>query len=253
MKGRRSTPGRYFQVAEPGTAWGGTNIEDPLSILGPSIRRTAWPGLRLLMVSTTGEHSAYFELDDELRTRRKRIARGVSRIRRAHSRKLRARALHRPFHGRRRRIAARRRHRKSCQPHTLCSRRAHSRHLRRCARVRLARRRHYLHGRRKPHARKRFRLCPTPALVAPIEFTLKLADYAALGGYMDHVRPLEFRPARCRMAAARWLRSDNPWPLDSHAKNAEARGCRPADPHSSRSAAPAHERRPNRLDRRSLR
>src|SRR5438105_8751610 len=33
MRGRRSTPGRYFQVAEPGTAWGGTNIDDPLSIL----------------------------------------------------------------------------------------------------------------------------------------------------------------------------------------------------------------------------
>jgi hypothetical protein len=26
--------------------------------------------------------------------------------------------------------------------------------------------------------------------VAPIEFTLKLSDYAALGGHMDHVRPL---------------------------------------------------------------
>ena len=24
MKGRRSTPGRYFRVAEPGTSWGGT-------------------------------------------------------------------------------------------------------------------------------------------------------------------------------------------------------------------------------------
>jgi 6-hydroxynicotinate reductase len=31
---------------------------------------------------------------------------------------------------------------------------------------------------------------PTPALVAPIEFTLRLSDYAALGGHMDHVRPL---------------------------------------------------------------
>jgi hypothetical protein len=28
-----------------------------------------------------------------------------------------------------------------------------------------------------------------PALVAPIEFT-RLSDYAALGGHMDHVRPL---------------------------------------------------------------
>ena len=26
--------------------------------------------------------------------------------------------------------------------------------------------------------------------MAPIEFTLRLSDYAALGGHMDHVRPL---------------------------------------------------------------
>src|ERR1700751_5094322 len=31
LQGRRSTPGRYFQVAEPGTGWGGTNISDPLT------------------------------------------------------------------------------------------------------------------------------------------------------------------------------------------------------------------------------
>ncbi len=36
-----------------------------------------------------------------------------------------------------------------------------------------------------------FGYVPTPALVAPIEFTLKIKDYAALGGYMDHVRPLD--------------------------------------------------------------
>ena len=36
-----------------------------------------------------------------------------------------------------------------------------------------------------------FGYVPTPALVAPIEFTLRLSDYAALGGHMDHVRPLE--------------------------------------------------------------
>ncbi len=34
LKGRRSTPGRYFQVAEPGTGWGGTDLTDPLAILG---------------------------------------------------------------------------------------------------------------------------------------------------------------------------------------------------------------------------
>ena len=29
IKGRKSTPGRYFQVAEPGLGWGGTDIDDP--------------------------------------------------------------------------------------------------------------------------------------------------------------------------------------------------------------------------------
>lgn len=67
LLGRRSTPGRYFQVAQPGTGWGGTNISDPLSILGPFDAKVARPGLRLLMVSTTGEHSAYFELDEDLK------------------------------------------------------------------------------------------------------------------------------------------------------------------------------------------
>src|SRR6202011_5352085 len=35
-----------------------------------------------------------------------------------------------------------------------------------------------------------FGYVPTPALVAPIEFTMKMSDYAALGGHMDFVQPL---------------------------------------------------------------
>jgi len=33
-----------------------------------------------------------------------------------------------------------------------------------------------------------FGYVPTPALVAPIEFTLRVSDYAALGGHLDHMR-----------------------------------------------------------------
>jgi hypothetical protein len=68
-----------------------------------------------------------------------------------------------------------------------------------------------------------FGYVPTPALVAPIEFTLKLSDYAALGGYMDHVRPLSSIESdrndegRRRLAA----RADNPWPLASERLTAE--------------------------------
>jgi hypothetical protein len=58
-----------------------------------------------------------------------------------------------------------------------------------------------------------FGYVPTPALVAPIEFTLKLDDYAKLGGYMDHVRPLSAihrdDEGRRRVTS----RPDNPWPL----------------------------------------
>ena len=67
IKGRRSTPGRYFQVANPGLGWGGTDLEDPLKILGDwRPAKGAKPGLTILMVSTTGEHSAYFVLDEDL-------------------------------------------------------------------------------------------------------------------------------------------------------------------------------------------
>ena len=190
LKGRRSTPGRYFQVAEPGTSWGGTNLEDPLSIVGKFNAKKAWPGLRLLMVSTTGEHYAYFELDEELRPTEKDLPSplqdSVARIR------------------------------ENCEP-ALCTvlfmggaggslragvtenpvRLTHS--------VRDALARVTSGGApvyiwpgggitfmvdvsRMPQ--NAFGYVPTPALVAPIEFTLKLADYAALGGHMSAVRPL---------------------------------------------------------------
>jgi hypothetical protein len=214
LKGRRSTPGRYFQVAEPGTAWGGTNIEDPLSILKVFNPKIAWAGLRLLMVSTTGEHYAYFELDDTLRPVEKQLpsflSESVARIK------------------------------ENCEP-ALCtvlfmggaggSLRAGvtENPVRLTRSVRDALTRVTCGGApvyvwpgggitfmvdvsRMPE--NGFGYVPTPALVAPIEFTLKLADYATLGGYMDHVRSLDslMSDERRRHLSAR---ENNPWPLTS--------------------------------------
>jgi hypothetical protein len=67
VRGRRSTPGRYFQVANPGLGWGGTDITDPLAIIKKVDAGVAWPGLRLLMTSTTGEDALYCVLDESLR------------------------------------------------------------------------------------------------------------------------------------------------------------------------------------------
>jgi len=74
IRGHRSTPGRYFRVSEPGQGWGGTTVTDPLDILGPwNPKKGARPGLRLLMVSTTGEDHAYYVLDDDLVPRRRAL------------------------------------------------------------------------------------------------------------------------------------------------------------------------------------
>jgi hypothetical protein len=43
VRGRRSTPGRYFQVAEPGLGWGGTDVTDPLEIIEKIDPKVAGP------------------------------------------------------------------------------------------------------------------------------------------------------------------------------------------------------------------
>jgi hypothetical protein len=58
-----------------------------------------------------------------------------------------------------------------------------------------------------------FGYVPTPAIVAPIEFTLRLADYAALGGHMAYVRQAAaLTGGHVRVVGAN---AGNPWPLDA--------------------------------------
>ena len=185
MKGRRSTPGRYFQVAEPGTGWGGTNISDPLDIVAGFNPKVARP-----------RHDDADGLDDRRAIRLLSAGRGFAPCRggaarepapvgRAHQRELRAGALLGALHGRRRRIAARRRHRKSGAPDALGASGADDRDrggapvivwpgggITFMVDVTLL-------------PENAFGYVPTPAIVAPIEFTLRLDDYAALGGHVD--------------------------------------------------------------------
>jgi hypothetical protein len=57
-----------------------------------------------------------------------------------------------------------------------------------------------------------FGYVPTPALVAPIEFTLRRDDYAALGGHMDYVVQLQDVLQAGRLSKL-VQRADNPWPI----------------------------------------
>ncbi len=223
IKGRRSTPGRYFNVAEPGTGWGGTDLADPLTIVGDFKTGVAEPGRSLLMVSTTGEHSAYYELDDALRPVEKRMPDALVKTIE--------------------RIA------ENCEP-ALCSvvfmggaggslRAGVTENPVRLTRsVRDALTKVTCGGApayvwpgggitimadvaRMPE--NAFGYVPTPALVAPIEFTMRRDDYQALGGHMDHVttladaaRGVTGRQNDHVLAGRRRVAADpqNPWPTN---------------------------------------
>lgn len=191
VRGRKSTPGRYFKVAEPGLGWGGTNISDPLSIVEKIDPKTAWPGMRILMVSTTGEDAEWFVLDESLKPQKQAMPEAVRKVVE--------------------RIA------ENCEP-ALCSvlfmggaggslRAGVTENP-----VRLTRSVKDLLTRvtcggapvyvwpgggitimvdvlQMPD--RSFGYVPTPALVLPIEFTLTLAEYAAMGGHVANVVPLE--------------------------------------------------------------
>jgi hypothetical protein len=212
IKGRRSTPGRYFKVAEPGTGWGGTNLTDPLAILGPFDRKVAWPGQRILMVSTTGEHAAHFVLDAELKPVETEMPAPL--------------------------VAVVERIKENCEPAltTVLFMAGAGGSLRAGVTenpVRLT------HSVKDALTRVTcggapvyvwpgggitfmvdvtllpdgaFGYVPTPALVAPIEFTLSLEDYRALGGYVEEAVPVEaFLEGAGRRRVAQI--GENPWPL----------------------------------------
>jgi hypothetical protein len=190
LRGRRSTPGRYFHVAEPGTGWGGAAISDPLDIVAGFNPKIAWPGLTMLMVSTTGEQHAFYRLDETLRPVEEELPdtlrESVGRVS------------------------------ENCEP-ALCavlfmagaggSLRSgvteNPVRLTRSVREALTT---VTAGGAPVYVwpgggitfmvdvsllpKNAFGYVPTPALVAPIEFTMRLEDYAGLGGHVEAVRPL---------------------------------------------------------------
>jgi hypothetical protein len=221
VRGRKSTPGRYFQVANPGTGWGGTDIADPLQIVEGWDAAIAWPGQRLLMVSTTGEHAQYYELDadhvpqalpmpDALQQIVDRIgencepslstvlfiggAGGSLRAGVTENPVLLTRAI------------------KNALVNVTCG--GAPAYVWPGGGITVM-----VDVLRMPdHS---FGTVPTPAIVAPIEFTMRLDDYRALGGHMGYVRPLDQvlasgawhhdgAPLARRFVAAA---ATNPWPL----------------------------------------
>jgi hypothetical protein len=224
VRGRRSTPGRYFQVADHGAGWGGTNVEDPLEIIDKIDEKRAWPGLRLLMVDTTGQDSSYYVLDDDLNPvpadMPDEVRLVVDRIG------------------------------ENCEP-ALCSvmfmagaggslRAGVTLNPVRLTRsVRESLTRVTCGGapvfvwpgggitllvdvNEMPD--NSFGYVPTPALVAPIEFTVNRDDFAAFGGYVDRIQPLEDVLSSAENVRSVPWRETHPWPLDNTGAAVKAEG-----------------------------
>lgn len=61
-RARKSTKGRYF--GEPGHGWGGTSIENPREAILKVDLEVAKPGLNILVTETTGRQAALFSLQE---------------------------------------------------------------------------------------------------------------------------------------------------------------------------------------------
>ena len=223
IKGRRSTPGRYFQVAGPGTGWGGTDLDDPLAILGSFDARAARPGQSLLMVSTTGEQFAYYELDEDLNPVKldmpERLMPSVARIEEncepalcsvvfmgGAGGSLRAGVTENPV-----KLT---RSVKQALTYVTCG--GASAYIWPGGGITVM-----ADVTRMPE--NSFGYVPTPALVAPIEFTMRRDDYEALGGHMDYVMHLKDAVAGTKAGRNDHIpkgrrqvgqAEDNPWPTE---------------------------------------
>jgi 6-hydroxynicotinate reductase len=214
VAGRKSTPGRYFQVANPGAGWGGTDITDPLKIVKRVEPAEAWPGERILMVSTTGEDYAYFVLDEQLRMIPAETPVAVKKVvdrigencepalctvlyMAGAGGSLRAGVTENPV--------ALTRSIKDLLVNVTCG--GAPAYVWPGGGIMVM-----VDVTRMPASS--FGWVPTPAIVSPIEFTMRQSDYARLGGHVDRVRPVEeiLRSERLRVAAWDGV---NPWPADS--------------------------------------
>jgi len=213
IKGRKSTPGRYFQVANPGSGWGGTDIDDPLVIIEGIDSEHARPGMRLLMTSTTGEHSAWFVLDEQLHlvpapmppAVKKVVDRIVENCEPSLASvmflagaggSLRAGVTDNPVwltHSIKQAIT-----------HVSCG--GAPAYVWAGGGITVM-----VDVMRMPD--RSFGSVPTPAIVAPIEFTLRLDDYARLGGHLDAVRSLEEVIATERARSVQQSAEQGSWPL----------------------------------------
>jgi NAD-dependent dihydropyrimidine dehydrogenase PreA subunit len=193
---RQSTPGRYFGDHGPG--WGGTSITAPEAVIRGVDMTVARPGLRILVTETTGVNAALFEVAENGALAAVPLTAACRAA-----------------------LAA---IRESCEPSLVSAvymggaggsaRAGVTRHPIRLTRAVHAGRAVLTVGGAPAYilpggginflvdvqrvAKGFFYWTPTPATICPIEYTLRVEEYAAMGGHVGAMRPfaaVEPRPA----------------------------------------------------------
>jgi NAD-dependent dihydropyrimidine dehydrogenase PreA subunit len=188
LRFRRSTPGRYF--GDHGAGWGGTSVTDPLQVFAPEGLVGVRPGTRILVTETTGQQAALFRVGEGGRVVPVDLTPEAWRAVQAIS--------------------------DTCQPSRVSAfyaggtggsaRAGVTRYPIKITRaVRAAKARLTVGGAPtfllpggginffvdvERVVAGSFSWVPTPALVVPVEYTMRLDEYEAMGGHMEAVRAL---------------------------------------------------------------
>lgn len=184
---RQSTPGRYFGDHGPG--WGGTSIVQPEAVIAGIDMTVARPGMRVLVTETTGTNGALFEVGEDGTLTAVPLTEGCRAALAAIS--------------------------ESCEPALVSA--VYMGGAGGSARAGVTR--HPIRLTRAVHAGRAvltvggapvfilpggginfwvdvgrvaggfFYWTPTPATICPIEYTLRLEEYEAMGGHVEAMRP----------------------------------------------------------------
>jgi NAD-dependent dihydropyrimidine dehydrogenase PreA subunit len=187
LRFRQSTPGRYF--GDHGEGWGGTSIINPTDVIAGIDPEAAWVGMRLLITETTGQQACLLELGKDGRLHEIPVTKAVERALDSIS--------------------------SSCEPSRVSG--VYVGGAGGSARAGVAR--HPIKLTQAIHKQKArltvggapvfilpggginfmvdvervktgsFYWTPTPATICPIEYTMELEDYKAIGGHLEAMRP----------------------------------------------------------------
>jgi hypothetical protein len=189
LRFRQSTPGRYF--GERGKGWGGTPITRPLEVIEGIDPGLARVGMRVMVTETTGKNAALFELGPDYQLREIPLSEAATKAVKSIS--------------------------SSCEPALVsgvylggAGGSARAGVVRYPVKLTQAVHRgkasltvggaptfilpgggiNFMVDVQRV-AGKFFYWTPTPATICPLEYTMELADYTAMGGHREAMRPFE--------------------------------------------------------------